>query len=575
MGRFYRYSFALLALFTSLLFFWPTSAQSEGSNIDSLKRALQNITSDTLKVNVLLELASGVGCDDTGSKLSFARQARNLTEKCQWEDGMFKCNIMLGDIYYGWCINNYSKALIYYLKADSIAIDLKDKSCKVIARRNIASIYQKMGQYRQAIDFYRQVIALDPDADEEMSAWGNLGVEYNSIGDYNEALRSYYRSLRVLSELLRTKTSSETKDTIQLAGLLLNIGDIYKEMAQPDKAFENYDSVYRLGLSTKTQILKIIGLMGMGEIYQAKNNFDKSIEYYQNALENCTEQGEEVYKVDILNALAKSYLGKGDLDKAMSFAKSSLSMAEQKLNNEKLTKAYTTLGKVYLQQKQFDVAISYLQKALEISKTTGAQDDEKDAWFVLSKTYDQMNQPSKAFDAYKHFITIRDSLYNIDKAKEFTRQEVGDFYKNKELADELNYGKKIARQQVLTYSGYTGLGLVLLLAFFIFRNYNIQKKYNELLSKEKQRHLAHIEAQDTVLTDIAHIQSHQVRGPVATILGLTQIFNYDDPTDPVNKEIIEGLSIVTQKLDTVVKEVILMENKLKAEQGKADKDAVS
>ena len=75
-----------------------------------------------------------------------------------------------------------------------------------------------------------------------------------------------------------------------------------------------------------------------------------------------------------------------------------------------------------------------------------------------------------------------------------------------------------------------------------------------------------------MLSDIAHIQAHQVRGPVATILGLIQIFNYDDPTDPINKEVMEGLSVVTERLDTVVKEVIYKENKLRSDKSHDDED---
>ena len=63
-----------------------------------------------------------------------------------------------------------------------------------------------------------------------------------------------------------------------------------------------------------------------------------------------------------------------------------------------------------------------------------------------------------------------------------------------------------------------------------------------------------------MLTDIAYTQAHNLRGPVATILGLVQIYNFDDATDPDNKEIIEGISAVTERLDKTITEVINKEN---------------
>ena len=39
--------------------------------------------------------------------------------------------------------------------------------------------------------------------------------------------------------------------------------------------------------------------------------------------------------------------------------------------------------------------------------------------------------------------------------------------------------------------------------------------------------------------DIAVLQSHQVRAPIATILGLVGLMKYDSETDPENAEILE------------------------------------
>jgi PAS domain S-box-containing protein len=82
---------------------------------------------------------------------------------------------------------------------------------------------------------------------------------------------------------------------------------------------------------------------------------------------------------------------------------------------------------------------------------------------------------------------------------------------------------------------------------------------------EQRQHLFHIEKQNSTLREIAFIESHKIRGPVATILGLEQFFNYDDLTDPVNKEIMDGVKQVTLELDTFIREVVRMSNKLDRE----------
>ncbi len=73
---------------------------------------------------------------------------------------------------------------------------------------------------------------------------------------------------------------------------------------------------------------------------------------------------------------------------------------------------------------------------------------------------------------------------------------------------------------------------------------------------DQRKHLMKIEQQNSALREIAFIESHKVRGPVATILGLEQLFNYDDLTDPINKIIMEGVAETTRKLDLIVREVV-------------------
>lgn len=73
---------------------------------------------------------------------------------------------------------------------------------------------------------------------------------------------------------------------------------------------------------------------------------------------------------------------------------------------------------------------------------------------------------------------------------------------------------------------------------------------------QQKKYLTKIEAQNKVLTDIAWVQSHKVRRPVATILGLEQLFNYEEAHDPFNKEILKGIKTMIEELDVVIKDTV-------------------
>jgi signal transduction histidine kinase len=69
---------------------------------------------------------------------------------------------------------------------------------------------------------------------------------------------------------------------------------------------------------------------------------------------------------------------------------------------------------------------------------------------------------------------------------------------------------------------------------------------------EPQQYLEKIERQNQRLLEIAWIQSHRVRAPVASILGLTQLFNLDDSH---NAEIIPMLKHAAEELDEVIRDI--------------------
>lgn len=72
---------------------------------------------------------------------------------------------------------------------------------------------------------------------------------------------------------------------------------------------------------------------------------------------------------------------------------------------------------------------------------------------------------------------------------------------------------------------------------------------------EQRLHIQKIQLQSRRLEDIAWLQSHKMRSPVATIMGLIQLFNSEDPNDPINIKILEGVKEAASNLDAVIKEI--------------------
>ncbi len=82
--------------------------------------------------------------------------------------------------------------------------------------------------------------------------------------------------------------------------------------------------------------------------------------------------------------------------------------------------------------------------------------------------------------------------------------------------------------------------------------------------KKKEKRIADetLRIQNEKLFEIADLQSHQVRGPISTILGLIEIFNLDDPNDPINAGLIRDLRQVSTGLDKVIRLIVEKTNEI-------------
>ncbi len=75
---------------------------------------------------------------------------------------------------------------------------------------------------------------------------------------------------------------------------------------------------------------------------------------------------------------------------------------------------------------------------------------------------------------------------------------------------------------------------------------------------ERAKMIADIMQRNKDLQQFSYIVSHNLRAPVANILGITEVIQFLDPLDEEMKNMTESLAISTRKLDTVIKDLNLI-----------------
>jgi len=72
-----------------------------------------------------------------------------------------------------------------------------------------------------------------------------------------------------------------------------------------------------------------------------------------------------------------------------------------------------------------------------------------------------------------------------------------------------------------------------------------------------------LKMQNEKLFEIAFLQSHQVRVPITHIQGLYNLFNFDDPSDPYNEDVLIMLKKSAELLDDIIHEINKKTNEIR------------
>ena len=240
------------------------------------------------------------------------------------------------------------------------------------AYSNLGLAYESKGDYDKAIEYFQKSLKINLkklglEHQDVARDYNNLGVAYQSKGDYDEAIEYFYKSLKIYLK----KLGSEDPD---VALNYNNLGLTYSMKGDYDKAIEYFQKSLKINLKKlgSEDPNVAINYNNLGFACDGKGDHDEAIEYYKKSLEiNLAKLGSEHPNVARdYNNLGDSYRIKGDYDEAIEDFQKSLKINLKKLGPEHPDVAvmYSNLGMVYIEKGDYDKAFEYAQKALNIAR---------------------------------------------------------------------------------------------------------------------------------------------------------------------------------------------------------------
>lgn len=527
-----------LALYTSK----SLCQQSYTKYIDSLKKELPQSAVDSNQVKILDMLAYTYSNINPDSGIQYALQALQVAEHAKWEKGIALANTELG-INYG-KKSTYDKAIGYHQKALSIYQKLHMQKSIAAVASNIALIYQSLGNYPLALQYNYDAVKIAENLHEDhMLAMlhENIGTIYLEQKDHIKAL-DYYNKANTIYKLKNDKKG--------IARNLTNIGIVLDANKNYSAALDNQLKAYTLNDELGDKNGMQINCANIGIVYMHMNLPEKSISYYTKALQISTEMG----------ALSNNAINMGNLGEAH------YNIAQKTKQQQGESPAYKT----HLQK-----AIQYLTDAIKLCEQINYMAPATEFLSFLSDVYYDAGLYKDAIQTHKKYVTVKDQVFSnesktaissLESKREIELKQKDIALKDKQLkiAELELKQKKNERAMYLMGGALLILGLVVVInAMMIYKNKNrILSLENKKKSNVIFDQLKAITKRNELLEEIATKYSHDIRGHVATILGLSQLADRNNYASPQNEKIVEGIIETTEKLDEIIKQVITEENKL-------------
>ncbi len=220
-----------------------------------------------------------------------------------------------------------------------------------ISGNNLAEAYMQRGEIEDAVQLLEKIHTLRPSF---FAAGMNLGNAYAAMGNSKRALQVYNGLLSQSYPVLVNSEQEENKlltgkaETYRSAKLFYNLGVLYREMGEFEKAGEAFQQ--SLSLNPKNHF----AYHGLGKIYLKKKAYHKAEEALRAAVR---------IKPDFVkgyNVLGQVHVHLGEIEKAREVYETAMNIRPE---NKYLIQ---NLGGVYILLGEFQIAAEIFQRGVQL-----------------------------------------------------------------------------------------------------------------------------------------------------------------------------------------------------------------
>src|SRR5436190_3759770 len=368
---------------------------------DSLKALLKaHPQNDTIKVQIMFDLAREVRRSDTTLTDSLTEQIFKTSEKLNYATGkglglaikaarysdvnkLSRATEMFEQAKSILTSSNYKPGLIYvyriyasqqmdeglypaslenFLKGLKLAEETNDLRSAADINRTIGYFYNIVGEYEKAIPYQNDALRQAESIGYKngiSGAYNAIGKTYKSKGDYPQSLDAYTKGLHIHEEL---------KDATNVQVAHMNIGDVYERMGNYQEAFAHMRPAlaYFKDKPANTYLPWILWVMGRAFTHMGRP--DSGYIYARNSFEGSLQVNYRTYLPEMTYLIAEAASKLHKWDTAYKYLALSTAYKDS-IRGVEIARKTTMLQSGYeLDKKQTQIALLTKDKQLQMAE---------------------------------------------------------------------------------------------------------------------------------------------------------------------------------------------------------------
>ncbi|MGR3973077.1 MAG: tetratricopeptide repeat protein, partial [Candidatus Rhabdochlamydia sp.] len=286
-------------------------------------------------------------------------------------------------------LKNNHDVILTILKEDWQILKYMSKSLKNnhhFIFNALNQLHHSLGNLHPVIGYYKENLkhALEQNNRlEEERFYGNLGIAYRVLKDYQNAIKCYKKMLEIA-------LGCQSKESERIA--YISLGNAYDELKDYSEAIKYHESALKIALELKDKLSKNISYNKLDNIYYEFGDDRGTIIYDkkepETTLELSPQIGQGPTEALAYGNLGNGYYELGDYREAIAYHEKALKIALELKDRVAERAAYSNLGNSYEGLGNYREAITYHEKDLKIALELKDRVGEGRAYGNLGASYD-------------------------------------------------------------------------------------------------------------------------------------------------------------------------------------------